>query len=60
LLFDVEHTPELRRALENGVPYCSTLEAARWTVKALAARAAKEPGVNALQDLQAAAMCAAD
>ncbi len=60
LLFDVEHTPELRRALENGVPYCSTLEAARWTVKALAARAAAEPGVNALQDLQATAMSAAD
>jgi len=51
LLFDVEHTPELRRALENGVAYSTTLQGARWTVKALAARAASEPGVLALQDL---------
>ena len=56
LLFDVAHTAELRRALENGVPYCSTLEAARWTVKALAARAAIEPGVTALQDLGTTAL----
>jgi carbamoyl-phosphate synthase large subunit len=59
LLFDVEHTPELRRALESGLPYCTTLEAARWTVRALAARAATEPGVNALQDLQAGAVTTA-
>jgi carbamoyl-phosphate synthase large subunit len=51
LLFDLEHTPALRRALENGVPYCTTFEAARWTVEAIAARAAAEPAVHALQDL---------
>src|SRR5690606_34639682 len=26
LLFDLEHTSALRRALENGVPYCTTFE----------------------------------
>jgi len=51
MLFDVEHGPALRRALENGVPYCTTLEAARWTVEAIAARAKAEPTVHALQDL---------
>ncbi len=58
LLFDVEHTRELRRALENGVPFCTTLEGARWTVKALAARAANDPQVYALQDLHAAQVAA--
>ncbi len=53
MLFDVTHTRELRRALENGVPFCTTLEAARWTVRALKARAATQPGITALQDLQA-------
>jgi len=55
LLVDVVHTPELRRALEDGVPYVTTREAARWTVDAIAAAArarAKGPlGVTALQDL---------
>jgi len=60
LLFDVTHTRELRRALENGVPYCTTLEGARWTVRALTARAAAEPRVYALQDLQAQAANAVD
>ncbi len=53
LLFDVEETLELRRALENGVAYSTTLEGARWTLKALAAVAENEPGVYALQDLPA-------
>ena len=55
LLVDVVHTPELRRALEDGVPYVTTREAARWTVDAISAAArarAKGPlGVTALQDL---------
>ncbi len=53
LLFDLEHTPALRRALENGVPYCTTFEAARWTVEAIAARSGADPTVRALQDLTA-------
>ncbi len=55
LLIDVEHTPEARRALENGVPYMTTAEAATWTVKAMAAAAAARAEgplpVRALQDL---------
>src|SRR5690606_9702855 len=55
LLVDVAHPAELRRALEDGVAYVTTREAARWTVDALAAAArarAKGPlGVTALQDL---------
>ena len=50
LLIDTLHTPELRRALEAGLPYVTTLDAARWLVKAL--RALREPlTVHALQDL---------
>jgi len=55
LLIDVDQTPEARRALENGVPYVTTAEAATWTVKAMAAaasaRAAGPLPVRALQDL---------
>ena len=51
LLVDVAHTQELRRALENGIPYMSTLSAAHWTVKALEAKQAREPDVQALQDM---------
>ncbi len=55
LLIDLEQSTELRRALENGVPYVSTLEAGRWTLAAMeAAAAAREGeglGVTALQDL---------
>ena len=35
LLVDVSHTPELRRALENGIPYVTNRDAALWTAKAL-------------------------
>ena len=63
LLVDVAHTPELRRALESGVPYVTTHEAARWTVAALAAAAkarARGPlGVTALQDMARAPLAAA-
>ncbi|MBW7916986.1 MAG: carbamoyl-phosphate synthase large subunit [Trueperaceae bacterium] len=56
LLVDVERTSEPRRALENGVPYVTTLQAARWTVGAMAAAAAARADgrplpVRALQDL---------
>ncbi len=55
LLIDVEQTAEARRALENGVPYVTTTEAATWTVKAMAAAAAARAAgplpVRALQDL---------
>ncbi len=51
LLIDVEHSHELRRALESGVPYASTLEAARWMVAAIEARREITPAVRALQDL---------
>ncbi|CAN5901945.1 carbamoyl-phosphate synthase large subunit [soil metagenome] len=53
LLVDVQHTAELRRALQNGVPYLTTLEAARWTIKGLEAVKRLEPEVRALQDLEA-------
>ena len=53
LLVDVQHTGELRRALQNGVPYLTTLEAARWTLKALEAVKRNKPEVRALQDLEA-------
>ncbi len=53
LLVDLQHTSELRRALQNGVPYLTTLEAARWTVKALEAVKRNKPEVRALQDLEA-------
>jgi carbamoyl-phosphate synthase large subunit len=49
LLIDTQHTPELRKALENGVPYVTTLEAARWTVRALKAAYEGELTVKALQ-----------
>jgi carbamoyl-phosphate synthase large subunit len=59
LLIDVTQTNELRRALEAGVPYVSTVEAARWTVAAMqaaaTARARGSLGVSALQDLHATA-----
>src|SRR5690606_35395650 len=35
LLIEVEQSSELRRALENGVPYVSTIEAGRWTLAAM-------------------------
>ena len=44
LLIDTDHTPELRRALESGVPYVTTHDAACWLVKAL--RALREKTVD--------------
>ncbi len=51
LLIDTDHTPELRRALESGVPYVTTADAARWLVKALGALKENPLTVHALQDL---------
>ncbi len=51
LLIDLAHTPELRRALEWGKPYVTTLEAARWTIAAIRAAKEGEIGVLALQDI---------
>ncbi|HEX7001474.1 MAG TPA: carbamoyl-phosphate synthase large subunit [Trueperaceae bacterium] len=59
LLLDVDNTLELRRALENGVPFASTVRAAQWTVRSISAAAsARVDGpleVTALQDLFAQA-----
>jgi carbamoyl-phosphate synthase large subunit len=54
LLIDVQHTPSLRRALEDGVPYVTTREAAAWTLRAIRAALRTSPGVTALQDLRPA------
>ena len=51
LLIDTLHTPELRRALEAGLPYVTTTDAARWLVKALRALKERPLTVHALQDL---------
>ena len=51
LLVDVAHTPALRRALEEGVPYLSTREAAEWALEALRRGYGQRPTVHALQDL---------
>jgi len=50
LLVDLTHTTELRRALENGVPYATTLQAASWMVDAMAAAKGGTLAVRALQD----------
>jgi carbamoyl-phosphate synthase large subunit len=54
LLIDTAHTGELRRALEQGTPYFTTLEAARWLVRALAAAQRLPFKVRAVQSLYAA------
>ena len=52
LLVDVAHTPSLRRALEEGVPYLTTREAAEWSLEALRRGHVRDvPSVHALQDL---------
>jgi len=50
LLVDVTHTAELRRALENGVPYATTVQAASWMVDAVEAAKGGNLTVRALQD----------
>jgi carbamoyl-phosphate synthase large subunit len=51
LLIDLEHTAELRNALENGVAYVTTHEAARATLNAIASVQQQSLTVNALQGL---------
>jgi carbamoyl-phosphate synthase large subunit len=53
LLIDTAHTPELRRALENGIPFVTTHAAAEWLVKALEAARGRALTVLALQKLHA-------
>ena len=55
LLIDVTGTPELRRALQDGVPYVTTREAAEWTLRAIRAARRSEPGIAPLQDLRVTA-----
>lgn len=49
LLITSEAHPELRRALENAIPYASTPAAARWTLEALRAAQARPVQISALQ-----------
>jgi carbamoyl-phosphate synthase large subunit len=51
LLIDLEHTAELRNALENGVAYVTTYEGALATLAAITSAHAQSPNVNALQGL---------
>jgi carbamoyl-phosphate synthase large subunit len=52
LLIDVTHTRSLRLALEEGVPFLSTREAATWSLGAMRrGHARTTPSVHALQDL---------
>jgi carbamoyl-phosphate synthase large subunit len=50
LLIDTAGAQEARRALEAGIPYVTTREAATWTLKAIAAVRRSELDVIALQD----------
>ena len=52
LLIDTAHTPELRRALENGIPYATTKEGAAWLVRAIAAAKDARLTVTPLQALE--------
>ena len=49
LLVDVKHTPKLREALEKGIAYVSTVEAAKWLVKSLKAARGKNLTIMVLQ-----------
>ena len=51
LLIDTAHTPLLRHALENGIPFVSTAGAATWTLNAIRAAQANEGQVRAVQDI---------
>ncbi|MEM6428073.1 MAG: carbamoyl-phosphate synthase large subunit [Deinococcota bacterium] len=54
LLIDLAESRELRRALENGIPYASTVAAARAILAAIAAARSKPQQVSALQTLHTA------
>ena len=49
LLVDVQHTSKLRKALERGIAYVSTIEAAKWLVKSLKVAQKEELTIMALQ-----------
>ena len=51
LLIDTLHTSELRRALQFGIPYVSTLEAAEWLIKAMRIKNEKPMRVQAVQSM---------
>jgi len=51
LLIDTDHTPELRSALEQAIPYVTTKQAASWTLRAIRAARDAVLSVNALQSL---------
>ncbi len=52
LLVDVTGSRLLRRALEGGVAFCTTLEAATWTVEAIKRARTASLGVTSLQTWQ--------
>jgi carbamoyl-phosphate synthase large subunit len=52
LLVDVTGSRLLRRALEEGIAFCTTLEAATWTVEAIKRAKAVTLGVTSLQTWQ--------
>ena len=54
LLIDLTRSQELRRALERGIPYLSTLEAAQWAQQAVAALQTQPLVVTALQTMNLA------
>jgi len=51
LLIDVAGTAAARRALEDGVPYVTSVQAATWTMRAIGAARRGEVGVRSLQSL---------
>ncbi len=52
LLVDLTGSSLLRRALEEGIPYCTTREAAIWTAKGIAASREGQLEVASLQEWQ--------
>jgi len=50
VLIALEPHPELRRAVESGKPFITTLEGARWSLEAIRRARNAELGVNSLQE----------
>jgi hypothetical protein len=50
-VFDLDGVPTLRRALEEGVPFMTTVEGAQWTLTGLERLADRPMRVRALQDV---------
>jgi carbamoyl-phosphate synthase large subunit len=53
LLIDTAHTQELRRALEHGIPYLTSRQAAEWALKAIAAAKEQSLTITSVQELHA-------